>query len=74
MIFTIFLIAAQAINTQATGDLCSKNRFSSRYRASQGLKRPKMPLAVDQSFTVVAAKVEYTAYQNVVVASGDDLL
>lgn len=32
-----------------------------------------MPLAVDQSFTVVAAKVEYTAYQNVVVAGGDEL-
>jgi hypothetical protein len=33
-----------------------------------------MPLAINQAFTVVAAKIYHTAYQNIVVASGNDLL
>ena len=32
-----------------------------------------MPLAINQTFSVVAAKIQHTAYQNVVVASRDDL-
>ena len=32
-----------------------------------------MPFAVDQAVTCVAAEVQYAAYQDVVVAGGDDL-